>query len=34
LRSDFAYYHWLERGSPLHDELNDWFSACKAIPHL
>jgi len=34
LRSEFAYYHWLERGSPLHDDLNDWFIACKEIPKL
>jgi hypothetical protein len=34
LRSEFAYYHWLQRGSPLHDDLSDWYSACKEIPHL
>ena len=26
-----AYFHWVERGRPLNDELNDWIEVEKEI---
>jgi len=31
LRREFGYYRWLHRGSPLGDDLNDWYAACEEI---
>ena len=34
LRKEFAYYHWLKRGSPAVDDWNDWFLACEEITDI
>jgi len=34
LRSDFAYFRWLERGRPLWDDLVDWVAAEQSITNL
>ena len=34
LRSNYAYFRWLERGKPLWDDLDDWVAAEKVIRNL
>ncbi len=34
LRSNYAYFRWLERGKPLWDDLDDWIAAEKVIHNL
>ncbi len=34
LRSESAYFRWVERGRPLWDDLDDWSAAENAIPWL
>ncbi len=34
VRNEAAYFHWLERGQPLWDDLTNWLIAERAIPGL
>jgi Protein of unknown function (DUF2934) len=34
LRSEYAYFRWIERGRPTDDALDDWLAAESAIPSL
>ena len=34
LRSEYAYFRWIERGCPNNDSLDDWVAAESAIPSL
>lgn len=34
VRQEVAYFRWLSRGAPPHDDLADWYSAVENIPNL
>jgi hypothetical protein len=34
LRSDLAYFHWLNRGAPDGDSLTDWYWAVDQLPEI
>jgi hypothetical protein len=34
LREEYAYFRWVSRGGPAHDDWSDWFAAVDAIENF
>jgi hypothetical protein len=34
IRQEEAYFRWLSRGAPMHDDLSDWYYVVEKIPAL